>query len=748
MSLRQAPYFWLFVFALLLRLAYLAESTANPLFGVALVDGRVYEEWAGQMASGRWLWDSVGNYLPIYPLFLALLKFFFGPSPIVYKWAQAALGALGAVLIGRVAERLWDRRVGLTAGCLTAGYWLLIVYEGEPYAEPFSIFFQTLALFLLVSPRLGIGRCLAAGVALALSAGARANLLLLLPFVAGWVFWASGPAWRRAIVGVAGFVTGTALVLGPIALRNRQITGEWVLRRQAAWSLYSGLAPEFRALPIPPGVVFDNQMRQPIQAGLRSREEIEEYWAERTVALLRENPIGVGGVLFRRFFLLLNAREFPKEFDVHAYRGYSRVLSLPWPGFWLVGPLGLVGLAAAGPWTKSRALPALLLILGWGSLIPFKFADRYRLPVGPLLAIFAAVALWAMWEARRRGARRRLLGLAGAWAALCVVAWPDWMNLKADRISRHNFFIGGALAEAGQQEAALEAYGRSMREFPWDADSPYAMGIIHLARDEAEAAGAMLEEALRREPDFPEAMAALARLRERQGDLATAQSLLEESLQLYPTYPTALMQLAGLHRRRGQTGAELALIARAIEAGGGPPVALTLALRLDDLANMDDAREIFERVAADQRADPFTRARALILAGRMEAVRRGDLEAARGFWARAALQAPLVPFFALQARFLLGEIDESTFRREMEALDSPTALEFAEYTIGLHRRLRGDLDGARAAYGRCLSLAGQRSSDEPPAELPQRWAWEELRILEPVRIPAALPAEASRLPEP
>ena len=141
-ALLRSPFLWLFVFALIFRLIYIAESTKNPLFGVPIVDASYYDQWAREMAGGNWLWDRVENYLPIYPAFLAAQKVLFGDVAAVNKWLQALMGALSAVMLAAVGAKLWNRRAGLIVGFLVATNWLLIVYESEKFAESFAIFFQ------------------------------------------------------------------------------------------------------------------------------------------------------------------------------------------------------------------------------------------------------------------------------------------------------------------------------------------------------------------------------------------------------------------------------------------------------------------------------------------------------------------------------------------------------------------------------------------------------------------------------
>jgi hypothetical protein len=63
------------------------------------------------MAEGAWRWDHLGNYLPVYPAFLALQQILFGSDPLIGKVIHALMGSLSAVLMAQTAARAWNRFV-------------------------------------------------------------------------------------------------------------------------------------------------------------------------------------------------------------------------------------------------------------------------------------------------------------------------------------------------------------------------------------------------------------------------------------------------------------------------------------------------------------------------------------------------------------------------------------------------------------------------------------------------------------
>jgi tetratricopeptide (TPR) repeat protein len=521
----------------------------NPFFGVPVVDARSYDQWAKEMVEGTWLWQYVNNYLPIYPAFLAVQQIIFGTHPLVNKILQSLMGSLSALLLAQVAARAWNRQIGLIAGYLLATHWMLVIFESEKFAEPFSIFCFGLTLYLVTRFSARVGAISAAGFTFALSAGVRANLFLLFPFIIGWLLWYHRHVKKMAVKSALLFSLGTVVIIGPIVFRNYQITGIPMLRAQAGWSLYSGLAPEFKGLHPPDGILFQKYMHMPDQAGLRSPSEIEHFWFQRLREVMRRDPFGVGLNFIRRVLIFLNAREWSQEIDVYTYRSYARLLALPWTGFWLIGPFGILGFFLCRRINMNRGLLIGSALLSIISIIPFKASDRYRLPASALLAVFAALALWQLYRWIRTNDKRALAAAIPVLLVLGFVCWPDWPNLNDRKIARFHFELGLHYEMERRYELALRAYELSMQEFAWDPDSPHRIGAILVRLGQFERAEFFLQEALRREPLFPGALNQMARIRVAQGQLQAAEKYLADSLKLAPSKEETLLLMADLQQR-------------------------------------------------------------------------------------------------------------------------------------------------------------------------------------------------------
>jgi tetratricopeptide (TPR) repeat protein len=635
---RFASNLLLFLVAFGFRQVYLLESMANPLFGAPQVDAGSYDTWARSLGPGHWLWTEVGNYTVVFPLWLAAIGHATAWDPAAMGTVQALVGACAVVLLAELATRIFGREVGMVAGLLWGTCWLSIIYELEGFAEGFANALQILALYLLVRWPRSVAIGWLAGVAMGVAVAARANLLLAAPVAMLMAAFpdAAERSLRRALV----FGIGLALVLAPIIWRNHELTGLWVLRGQAPWSFYAAVEPAFHGFHPPPGIAFDKYMNQPVAHGAASFAEIEHWWTAKAWDVIERDPWAVIETTVRRVFLFLNARELPQDIDVHAYRAYSSLLSIPLPSFGLLLPLA-VGALALGTRSRSAQWLALYTVVVAISILPFKVSDRYRLPVSVLLAIWAAV--FVVEVLRSGGAFGALHRRALAFAALtALVSWPDWPRASELSTTRHDWQVGHHFLMLGRYDEARVQFERSMAAVSWDADSAGELGALFAREHEDDDAAAAFEEALRREPDYVDALTGLGRLRWGQGRLEEAEALTERAIALAPADPFVNLLAADLAEAKGDIARGIELREKALRCHASPVEHVGLAVRELQLGRADDALRTLLEAPSPQR-ELYTGLVAA-LAGRIEVARDALQEV-------ASTSGPT----AVRARALLGD---------------------------------------------------------------------------------------------
>jgi 4-amino-4-deoxy-L-arabinose transferase-like glycosyltransferase len=487
----------LFLAALCLRLAYLWELRDADVSYVLVGDAYLYDRWAREIARGSWLGESAFYQAPLYPYFLAALYWFLSPSVVVVRLVQALLGAGSCVLLALAGRAFFSTPVGLIAGGLMAAYAPAIFFDGLIQKAVLDLFLATALLWLLgrLGSDPGTGRLLASGVTLGLLCLTRENALVLIPVVGGWLLGAGARPARARLAYVGLFLAGVGSVLGPVALRNRAVGGEWFLTTaQLGPNLYIGNNARANGLyaPLRWGRGDPRLERQDAielaEAALGRRltaGEVSRYWTERTLRDVRAEPGRWLRLLGWKLALTWNAEEIIDSEDPAVYADSSAVLR----GLgWLVHFGTVAPLAGAGLWItrgRWRRLSLLHLVLGavTASVVLFYVFARYRYLLAPVVVLFAAAGAWGGIEAWR-GRRWRELAIAATIFAVAAlgVNLPLVRDTKARAVMYRN--MGAALAREGLPEDALDYYRKALAASPAyvEARLSLARGLAALGR--------------------------------------------------------------------------------------------------------------------------------------------------------------------------------------------------------------------------------------------------------------------------
>jgi tetratricopeptide (TPR) repeat protein len=490
----------IFVAALALRLIYLHQLSASPLGQVLLGDGVAYDAWARRIAAGDWWGSEVFYQAPLYPYVLAAVYALASPDPFSARVVQALLGAATCALAAAAGRRWFDARAGSMAGALLALYPPAIFFDGEIQKASLTLFLATALVWLLARrdepPR--PGWCFAAGALTGLFALNRENALLLVPLLALWILATVGGGWRRKAAPATLLIAGALAVLLPVALRNRAVGGELLLTTaQLGPNFYIGNHPgaDGRYQPLVPGrgsARYERADATALAARAARRKltpgEVSRWWTLRALASVREEPTRWMLLMVRKGLLVWNRLEIVDTTSLEAAADASPILA----ALSRVLHFGvLCPLAAAGIWLtrhRWRELAILYLMLGaWAAAVAafFVFA-RYRLPMVPILALFAGAGLVAAVRELRAGrARAVLVSLALVIATALVVNWPA--DSRDPRVPTYAS-LGVALADAGRRDEGIVELERAVALSPRFAEAHLALG--HLRAESGDFAGA------------------------------------------------------------------------------------------------------------------------------------------------------------------------------------------------------------------------------------------------------------------
>ena len=226
--------------------------------------------------------------------------------------------------------------------------------------------------------------------------------------------------------------------------------------------------------------------------------------------------------------------------------------------------MGLLVATSVLPKTKVRGsvwlIPAGSAVLYAVSVVLFFISARYRLPIVPVLILFAAAAVVWGWRERlagdRQNATKRLRLLAGATFIIVVVLvnWPikaptDSISFRAELYNN----VGAALAERGETEAGEGYVRRALRIDDRYAGGYSRLGLILAQRGAVAEAEACFRRSLELDREASEVYWYLGNALFVQGRVTEAMDAINKSLAIDPFSPEARALLADVLLATGRT---------------------------------------------------------------------------------------------------------------------------------------------------------------------------------------------------
>ena len=567
---------WLvFALALALRVAYILEADASPLFEHPAVDAKTYTHHAQRLAAGNWLGVGEGPFWqpPLYPYFLGAVKVLF-PESFFYavRFVQALLGALVCAMSWWIGRALFNPAVGLLAGIGAALCGPLIFFDGELLPASLAAFVDLLALVVLlrVWRRPSRWGFLGAGAAFGVGALAVPTVLTFAVAVPIVLLWRA-PC-RQGLIWTGAFALGVILAVTPVAWRNWAIGGDGVgISYNAGINLYIGNNPDYaETVAIRPGWEWDELVTQPARAGIERPSAKSAYFAERAWGYIKGDPTGWLGLMGHKLGAFWHGDERGRNQPIYFWRTYSNVLSA---SLWKAGiafPFGLVApLALWGMLLSLRRIgptwPLLYVLSYCLGVVAFFVAARYRVPVLPVLLVFAAYGLWALWDWVRAGRWRSLgLGLAVCLAfAFAANSHLAPMDMEGDAAIHYN--LGNAYAEAGDKKRALAAFERAVAEDPEYWQAWLNLGGVKAALGDLIGGGEIFARVAQKAPRQVEPWMNLAHVRIMQRDLEGAFSCYESALAANPKLLPAYVEMIRLYGQMGDLARAAHILQRAVD---------------------------------------------------------------------------------------------------------------------------------------------------------------------------------------
>ncbi|MCX6641003.1 MAG: tetratricopeptide repeat protein [bacterium] len=575
--------------ALLVRIIYVSQLAATPFFQAPIIDAEYHDAWAREILRLGIGHEQTFFRAPLYPYFLALVYSLTHGSFFAARLAQALLGTSTALLTYLLALQLNPRRgIALIAGLGTALYGMLVFYDGELLVETLFIplLLSACLIYSLARQSKYSFYLVLAGLFLGLAAITRASALILVPIFILDLFWPKlkkGDLPRSAIKSFI-FLTGCFLPIIPVTYHNVHTGGDFVLiASQGGINFYIGNNASADGVHANlPGVGSNwdvpgaSALAFEAKGKVLKSSEVSDYYYQKGWQFVFEQPSAWAKLMLKKLCAFWNKLEISNNRDLYFFRYETSIMPLlRLLGFWIVAPLGLLGMLIG--W-QSKLLPGWFL-----SVVPVYMAGvifyfvtaRFRVVIVPFMLIFAGLAIYELLEKRQPFLQKeRLINLG------VLLLFGFFVNTNPWGFSRENsahsyFSLGNAYLKSGNYPKAFEEYHAALQ-----ADSTFPqvhlnLGVLAYQQGNLEGAAEEYERELGLYPNDARATNNLGVIRFEQGKLEEARGLYEKAADLKPYYQDAIVNLAGCYFKMGLQKATGGDTRTAAEDFG-------LACRLDD----------------------------------------------------------------------------------------------------------------------------------------------------------------------
>jgi 4-amino-4-deoxy-L-arabinose transferase-like glycosyltransferase len=564
--------------ALIIRLVYLAQYQASPVWEQLTVDNWYHHHWAQSLADGNLLGDTTYFRAPLYIYCLGALYALFGSSLWVGRLLGLVVG-LASVSMTYLLGKKWLGKPGaLIAAALHAALPVAIYFESELLLDPLFTLLLQLAVwrFLLWLERERPRDLFWAGLAFGLASICRPTALVVVALAAGWILFRPpsdrrhrgiGQAVRRVIL----FGLGVAVCIGPIFTRNLLVAGDPVLiASQGGINLYIGnnSAADGLSAVLPEPLGHNWQIRQinymaesalgrPLKPG-----EVSDYWQNQATSWMMAHPGDFLSLTARKLVYLVGNREMPNErsLDLH-FASFGLLGRNPFV-FGLIFPVAVLGILVLGKREPQvRFITAAMLVLMIAMAL-FFVNSRFRLPLMPFFCLLAAGGIIWLWTT----ARRRAWLASALFIPIVALGWFSFhppvsypQSWSVQSLESQGLF----LYSKGQWREAAAVFRRAADLQPEFPEANLNLGAAYLRLRIADSAQACFEKEIGLHPLRYKAYQNLASINLLDGHFQRASRLATEAIRLAPY--DVLSNLVLLRTLASDTSIDNIQLARAVE---------------------------------------------------------------------------------------------------------------------------------------------------------------------------------------
>ncbi|MBD3170342.1 MAG: tetratricopeptide repeat protein [candidate division Zixibacteria bacterium] len=560
--------FIIFGIALILRLIYLFQSRANdPQFYIPVMDPLFHHQWAQRIAGGDVWGDGAFFRAPLYPYFLALIYKIFGVDIFAAKLIQMILGSFTAALTYLAGKRVFGKIPGLIGGLLFALFAPSIFYEGEFLLDPLATFLVMVSTLATLSAA-GSGKkylFLPVGMLWGLGAICRPTVLSMIAVVVIIIIIFHKAVDKKGrIARTAMIIAGSLIMILPITVWNYILEDDFILiASQGGVNFYIGnnmyadgvtaTIPELPSWAYRDAVALaENDVGRDLKPS-----GISSYYFGRGLEFWGEAPFEALKITIKKAVVFFSDEEIANNRGFYFAQMFSPVLKYIPVTFALIGPLSLLGIGLITlipAWRRFDVYILIgLIVAHWGSHIPFFVNGRFRLPIIPLLAVFAGAAVYYVYKWLRKKELKRIGWTAVILAVSCVIVFIDIKGQINDEIAEGWNILGLNYLDQGNLVKAEDAFLKAIERDPGALMINLNLASIAFYKNDMEMAEKYLLAELRLNPYEIRALNNLSMLKRMQGNLQAAIEYARRAVEAQPAHEEPYINLVVSLRARGES---------------------------------------------------------------------------------------------------------------------------------------------------------------------------------------------------
>ncbi len=491
----------IFTGAIVLRLFYFMEYQGLPFFTNLRLDDLLYHETGVRISKGDWaLGSEVYLMSPLYSYFVGFLYWVFGVNFFVIRIAQVGLGLISTVLISKVTNEFFGRRISIGITALSAFYLPLYFYEMQYSVAAIGFFLTSLSLYWISKLKCN-QQNIKIWIFLSLTLGfqilARPNIgILIVPLLYFYIryFADKKNIFQKTLV----LLLFTLLPILPVFLRNGIVAHQWTpVTAAGGVNFYLGNGPEAIGtftVPsfLPEAVNAEAQFKAfHSHAEMKSgqtltQSETDRYWFRESFESIYKDPYKWIKLLFFKLRLFFNHREIENSQSFDFHRRISQILSLPLFDFSFLSALSLIGMISL----LMSAIPIFRLIgaMAGASIVAnilFFILSHYRFPSIPILFLCTGMAIQNISEKLKN---RNFLKILSITIVLILLSFEFSRPLVPETFDDEYFKLGYSATVQEKFALADWAYKKALEINPNHLSAHKNLAVVYEAFGQRELA--------------------------------------------------------------------------------------------------------------------------------------------------------------------------------------------------------------------------------------------------------------------